>query len=148
MGTPYADVYNMFLAKITESLYVEMEDDEKDIEFLLLLNQAILEFKYPRVDIADKDDEAQEFNVTLTNAEIQIISEAMKLKWLEQQINDEELVKMQFSDRDYSLMSQGAHLFRLITSKQEIERNLKTMQYRYSLVKDRKPDFSGLAGGG
>jgi hypothetical protein len=72
----------------------------------------------------------------------------MKLKWIEQKINDEELIKIQFSDHDYSLMSQAAHLFRLITNQREIELKLKKMQDRYSLVKDRKPDFSGLAGGG
>lgn len=148
MGTPYSIVYGTFLSKIRDSFYSDIDPEQKDIELLALLYQAIPEFKYPKVDLEDKDDTLQEFNVTLTNAEVQIISEAMKLKWIEQKINDEDLIKMQFSDHDYSLSSQGTHLFRLITNQQGIELNLRRMQNRYSLVADRKPDFSGLAGGG
>lgn len=148
MGTPYQIVYDAFFSKIKEGFYSEIDTEEKDIELLALLNQAIPEFKYPKVDLEDRDEEKQEFKVTLTNAEVQIISEVLKLKWLEQKINDEELIKMQFSDHDYSLMSQATHLLRLITNQKEIELNLKRMQNRYSLVADRKPDFSGLAGGG
>ncbi|MFA6711170.1 MAG: hypothetical protein WCS33_00440 [Candidatus Caldatribacteriota bacterium] len=148
MSTPYQIVYDAFFSKIRDSFFLEIIEEEKDIELLSLLNQAIPEFKYPKVDLEDRNETSQQFNETLTNAEVQIISEAMKLKWIEQKINDEELIKMQFSDHDYSLMSQAAHLFRLITNQREIELKLKKMQDRYSLVKDRKPDFSGLAGGG
>lgn len=146
MGTPYSKVYDAFLSKINESFFQSLDEEDRELEFLAYLNQAIPLFFYPKVDLQDKDDTTQEFADSLTLAEIQILSEIMKLKWIEQQIADEELIKMQYSDHDYSLMSQAAHLFRLITLKQEVELNIRRMQHAYTKVKDRKPDFSGLAG--
>jgi len=146
MGTPYKVVYDAFLSKVNDPFFLQLDREEADMEFLAYLDQAIPLFLYPKVDLDDRDNDLQEFSAILTVAEIQIISEIMKLKWVEQQIADEELIKMQYSDHDYSLMSQAAHLFRLITLKQEIEGNVKRMQHVYTKVKDRKPDFSGLAG--
>lgn len=146
MGTPYGTVYDAFLSKVSDPFFADLDPEDRDMEFLAFLNQSIPLFLYPEVDLDDRDDVAQEFEAILTMPEIQIISEIMRLKWVEQKITDEELIKMQYSDHDYSLMSQAAHLFRLITLKQEIELNIKRMQHAYSKVKDRKPDFSGLAG--
>ncbi len=146
MGTPYSVVYNTFLSKIKDSMFLAMEEDEREIELLFLLNQSIPLFLYPKVDLDDKDDVIKEFAANLTNAEVQVLSEIMKLQWIEQRVNDEDLLRQQFSDHDFKLTSQAAHLNSLIDLRKETEGKIKRMQNNYTKVSDREPDFSGLAG--
>ena len=51
MGTPFATVYNRFLGKITDDLYVELtpEDTLKDLKHLL--KEAIPGFEFPRKNL-------------------------------------------------------------------------------------------------
>ena len=53
MGTPFKDIYNRFLGKITDDMYMELtpEDTVKDLQRLLI--NAIPGFEFPRTDIGD-----------------------------------------------------------------------------------------------
>lgn len=146
MTTPYQTIYDAFLAKIRDSIYCIMEEDEREIELLSLLNQAIPLFLYPKINLENKDDQSSLFHEELNNTEIQILAELMKVCWISQKINDEDLIRQQFSDRDYNLTSQASHLRSLILLKSQTEIAAKKMQQDYVKVYNRAPDFSGLAG--
>ncbi len=146
MGTPYVEVYDTFLSGIKDPLYAIMDEDEREIEFLTLLDKSIPRFLYPKVDLDDRSSSTSTFNENLTFQEIQILAELMKREWVNQKINDVALIEQQYSDHDFKLTSQAAHLRVLLTLKANIESDVKDMQHAYSKVKDRKPDFSGLAG--
>ena len=53
MGTPFTEVYNRFLGKITEDMYLELtpEDTIKDLRNLII--DAIPGFEFPRKDLYD-----------------------------------------------------------------------------------------------
>ena len=53
MGTKFAQVYNRFLGKITDDMYVELtpEDTMRDMQHLLI--SAIPEFEFPRKRLDD-----------------------------------------------------------------------------------------------
>ena len=53
MGTLFSAVYNRFLGKITDDLYLELtpEDTVKDLQNLLI--DAIPSFEFPRKDLYD-----------------------------------------------------------------------------------------------
>lgn len=53
MGTPFTEIYNRFLGKITDDMYMELtpEDTVKDLQRLLI--DAIPGFEFPRVAIDD-----------------------------------------------------------------------------------------------
>lgn len=53
MGTPFADVYNRFLGKITDDMYVELtpQDTIRDLRNLLI--DAIPGFEFPRHNLYD-----------------------------------------------------------------------------------------------
>ena len=53
MGTKFAQVYNRFLGKITDDMYVELtpEDTMRDMQHLLI--SAIPEFEFPRQRLDD-----------------------------------------------------------------------------------------------
>ena len=55
MGTKFATVYNRFLGKITDDIYLELtpEDTIKDLQNLLI--DAIPGFEFPRVNLYDYD---------------------------------------------------------------------------------------------
>lgn len=51
MGTPFVDVYNRFLGKITDDMYVELtpQDTIRDLRNLII--DAIPNFEFPRKDL-------------------------------------------------------------------------------------------------
>ena len=53
MGTKFTDIYNRFLGKITDDMYMELtpEDTVKDLQRLLI--DAIPGFEFPRVNLED-----------------------------------------------------------------------------------------------
>lgn len=53
MATSFATVYNYFLGKITDDMYLELtpEDTLKDLQHLLI--EAIPGFEFPRVNLYD-----------------------------------------------------------------------------------------------
>ena len=53
MGTKFATIYNRFLGKITDDMYLELtpEDTIKDLQNLLI--DAIPGFEFPRVNLED-----------------------------------------------------------------------------------------------
>lgn len=57
MATPFAKVYNRFLGKITDDMYVMLtpEDTIKDLRNLLI--DAIPGFEFPRIDLFDYEVE-------------------------------------------------------------------------------------------
>ena len=62
MGTLFASVYNRFLGKITEDMYLELtpEDTIRDLQNLLI--NAIPEFEFPRCNLYDYKIEIAEIN--------------------------------------------------------------------------------------
>lgn len=51
MGTPFVDIYNRFLGKITDDMYVELtpQDTIRDLRNILI--SAIPGFEFPRCDL-------------------------------------------------------------------------------------------------
>ena len=107
MGTSFASVYNRFLGKITDDMYMELtpRDTIKDLQNLLL--DAIPGFEFPRKSLEynilersiDKDsvniqgffienadgegyEDASSFTATLSSEEINILAILMMNSWL------------------------------------------------------------------
>jgi hypothetical protein len=62
MATLFASVYNRFLGKITDDMYMELTpaDTIKDLQNLLI--DAIPGFEFPRVNLQDYEISIQEIN--------------------------------------------------------------------------------------
>ena len=107
MGTLFASVYNRFLGKITDDMYMELtpRDTIKDLQNLLM--DAIPGFEFPRksleynilerpinkdsvniqgflIENADGEgyEDASSFNATLSSEEINILAILMMNSWL------------------------------------------------------------------
>lgn len=81
-STPFSEVYDRFLSKITDDMYMEITEEETKAMLKELLLNAIPWFEFPRVDLTNYSDEG--FNVKLSNEEMNILSIYMILEWINQ----------------------------------------------------------------
>lgn len=145
MSTPFEKVFNSFLSKIEDDLYTSLTVDI-EADLTKLLNGAIVQFDFPKVDVFDKDDVMLQFNVDLSIHEIEILANLMKLEWIKRQLNSVSLLKQMLGDKDFRLTSQANHLKVLIDLKMETEKEINSLVTKYSYTNNRQSLYGGLSG--
>ena len=156
MGTLFASVYNRFLGKITDDMYMELtpRDTIKDLQNLLI--DAIPGFEFPRKSLdyeilerpIDKNstniqgffiedanengyEDASYFIATLNSEEINILAILMMNSWLQRQVTTIENIRMKYSGTDFKMTSQANHLAKLLALLAETQRQSHHMQRLY-----------------
>jgi hypothetical protein len=81
-STPFSAVYDSFLSKITDDMYMEITEAETEALLYELLENAIHWFEFPRVNLGARNE--TEFLVALSNEEINILSTYMIVEWMSQ----------------------------------------------------------------
>ena len=163
--TPFSIVYDSFLSKITDDMYMELTelDTFRMLEDLLIT--AIHKFEFPRVNINDYDTQGMtdegvyqgvesnyekcfsfiydegHFNNKLTMEEINILSTYMIVEWLSQQLASVENTRMKYSGSDFKFTSQANHMAKILAMKKDYEREGFHLQRLY---KRRKADKYGI----
>ena len=153
--TSFSLVYDSFLSKITDDMYLELTelDTFRMLEQLLL--SAIEKFEFPRVNLWDYDvfeavDETTyngvqsnnqdvlaiiynqgHFNTALTHEEINILAVYMIVEWLSQQLASVENTRMKYSGSDFKFTSQANHMQKLLQMKRDYEREGFHLQRLY-----------------
>lgn len=158
MGTKFSAVYNCFLGKITDDMYMELtpEDTLRDLQSLLI--DAIPGFEFPRKNINDymimaaaqaniDDDTIQYiendnscFNIELSQEEIDILAVLMMCNWLQRQVTSIENIRMKYSGSDFKFTSQANHLAKLMALLTSCQ---KQSHHKQRLYKRRKIDNKG-----
>lgn len=148
MGTPFIQVYNRFLGKITDDMYIELtpEDTVRDLRNLLI--DAIPGFEFPRKDLTNYTIENTEnvledtssFAEELTSEEINILAILMMINWTQRQVTSIENTRMKYSGSDFKFTSQANHLSKLLNLLAETQRQSHHMQRLY---KRRRFDKEG-----
>lgn len=139
-NTSFQQVYDSFLSKVTDDMYMELFQDETNALLQPLLLSAIPWFEFPRVDLFDYDLETEEFNNSLSNEEINIVATYMQVEWVGQQLASIENTRMKYSASDFKLTSQASHLDKLIKLKLVTQASGKKLQRIY---KSRTTDADG-----
>lgn len=108
--TKFEEIYNVFLGKITDDMYMEWtkEDTLRDLQGILL--NAIPGFEFPRFNLYDYqtselvyNDETGEvsdasyFTADLTKEEINIFAILMVNEWIQRQMASIENIRMKYS---------------------------------------------------
>ena len=163
--TPFSIVYDSFLSKITDDMYMELT--ELDTFRLLedLLISSIHKFEFPRVNLNDYEilgmtDESTYdgvevngiesviyiyndgyFNNYLNAEEVNILATYMVVEWLSQQLASVENTRMKYSGSDFKFTSQANHMQKILTLKRDYEREGFHLQRLY---KRRKADVNGI----
>ena len=154
-STPFSYIYDSFLSKITDDMYMELTelDTYQLLEELLL--SAIQKFEFPRVDLTEYElvsitdevkytgaESGQEevtailyeggsFTSTLTAEEINILATYMVVEWLGQQLASIENTRMKYSGSDFKFTSQANHMQKLLQLKKDYEREGFHLQRLY-----------------
>lgn len=163
--TPFSIVYDSFLGKITDDMYLEFTELDTFRMLEELLRAAMHKFEFPRFDITDfeenyiddidtyegvesNDEEVTAiiynggcFNTALTPEEINILSTYMIVEWLGQQLASVENTRMKYSGSDFKFTSQANHMSKLLTLKKDYEREGFHLQRLY---KRRLKDENGI----
>ena len=113
MATPYSDIYERALAKITDYDLAFMPDDELQLMLRGWLHSAIAKFRKCASDLSSRDDELATFNVDLVDEEIEILALLMVCEWLEPQINSITLTHQFFGGKEEKFYAQANQLAEL-----------------------------------
>lgn len=156
MGTLFSEVYDAFLNRTTDDMF--MEFNEVDTWRILqdLLVSAIPNFEFPRHDLSDYElfdaidsdvycgvesnhvavpliiYEGGQFANDLTREEIEVLAYYMIVGWIDYQLASVELTRMKFSGSDFKFTSQANHLQKLLLLKKDYEREGFHLQRLYS----------------
>ena len=139
-NTSFSTVYDSFLSKVTDDMYMELFPDETAAILRDLLLNAIPWFEFPKVDVSDYDLEVSAFNMPLTNEEINIIATYMVVEWMSTQLANVDLVRQKYSGDDFKFTSQAAHMNTLLKMKDSYESKGHHLQRLY---KRRSRDKEG-----
>ena len=151
-GTPFADVYESFLSKITDDMYMELTPQDTYKMLQQLLFSALGKFEFPRqeltYDFVEEENEQTEeieyiyfFQNELTREQINIIATYMIVEWIGQQLASVENVRMKYSGSDFKFTSQANHMQKLLQLKKDYQREGFHLQRLY---KRRRKDVNGI----
>ena len=147
-GTKFSTIYNRFLEKITDDMYMELTPEDTVLDLRNLLIDAIPGFEFPRVNLLDYTiieaenalEEESSFAADLSSEEINILAILMMIGWTQRQVTSIENTRMKYSSSDFKFTSQANHLAKLLTLLQETQRQSHHMQRLY---KRRRTDENG-----
>lgn len=139
--TPLSNIYDTFLSKITDDMYMEITVDETYNMLFDLFKSALPWFEFPRFNLYDYNEELASYMIDLTHEEINIIATYMIVEWFGQQLASIELVRMKYSGSDFKFTSQANHMHKLTNLQKEYERKGFHLQRLY---KRRKADANGV----
>lgn len=164
--TPFSKIYDTFLSKITDDMFMELTELDTYRMLQELLIAALPSFEFPRVDIHHGYEESYiedevfycgvesnnevvtasiydggYFTSLLTQEEINILATYMIVEWLGQQLASVENTRMKYSGDDFKFTSQANHMSKILAIKQDYERQGFHLQRLY---KRRKADENGI----
>jgi hypothetical protein len=130
MTTQYSEVYNVFLSKVTDYSFLNLSQLELEDELETYLKTACTKFKVCKNDLKNRNEDTKEFNNTLSDEEINILSTLMVVSYLSPMVLDTKLLKQHMGDKDFKIYSQSSHLKQIMSLRQDI---LSEVNY---LIKD------------
>ena len=155
--TRFSVVYNSFLSKITDDMYLQLTQQDTMKILRQLLISAIPKFQFPRQSLqyamltetttnpetGKKKilDQYQAFINPLTKEQIDVLSTYMVVEWIGQQLASIDNTRMKYSGSDFKFTSQANHMQKLLQMKKDYEREGFHLQRLY---KRRILDLNGV----
>lgn len=148
MATRFTEIYDIFFDKITDDMYIELTeyDTKKDCQSILISAIPLFEFpkkslSYEKIEVNPETFEDDSFfNTDLDIEEKNILAILMLQGWLQRQITSIENTRLKYYGNTFKLTSQANHLQKLLTLKDDVRRDSKSLQRLY---KRRKVDSNG-----
>lgn len=148
MATPYQVIFDKFIKKIKNDTdffnYTGLSDS--DIEEIVnkhlnsLLDRSvdfIYQFGNPDVNLYDKDDALQQFNVDLVNQEIALLADIMYFSYVEEERNKIKTFSITFRSDELNVFSPANERRTVLTMIETLEGSIVNSIQNY-LARDRK----------
>lgn len=154
IGTPFSCIYDSFLSKVTDDMYLELNELDTFRMLQELLASAVQKFEFPRVALDYEEEyvddvttyqgvESDNIEVSatvygggcflnkLTNEEVNIIAVYMVAEWLGQQLASIENTRMKYTGADFKMTSQANHMGKITAVKEKYEKEGFHLQRLY-----------------
>jgi len=131
MATPFEEVYEFFLSKVTDYSFVNFTENELRLEFEKYLRSASIKF-FSAGTRLEKNLTFKEFERDLTDLEIEILSLLMVLEYLNPKIIATENMKQFLATKEYKVYSQANHLSKMLELKNQIKSEVNHLMSQYS----------------
>jgi len=132
MSTPYDNIHNRVLIKISDRDLLSLLPADLEEYLDNLLRSALVKFRTNNVDLSDRNDGAREFNTTLSEIEEEILALFEVVEWLTPQIKSIDILKQNLSTKDYKLASQANHLDKLQALYRESQITAERLRIDYN----------------
>ena len=132
MGTSYDLVFPKFMHEINDFDLTSLNESQMKVENKLTLSKAVTLFKKCK-QVLTRDDATETFTNTLTEEEMWILADYMRKVWLDEKINNGELLKLRLTDKDFKTFSPADQLGTMnkIKTVYDKELKLKVNDYLY-----------------
>lgn len=135
MATSFSDIYNRAIFRFSDYnfLILDINDREDILEKYLYSAQADFQ-NVCRLDLSDIDDDNKQYNITLDDECIEILSLGIAFYWLSSHVLSSEYLKVKLSTKEFSFTSVGSLLGELETLRTSLGKELqrKIIIYSYS----------------
>jgi len=132
LGTSYDLIFPKFMHEINDFDLTSLTEEQMFVENKLTLSKAVTLFKKCKQNLV-RDDITETFTNTLTEEEMWILADYMRKVWLDEKINNGELLKLRLTDKDFKTFSPADQLGTMnkIKSSYDKELKLKVNDYLY-----------------
>ena len=133
MATPYEKLYENLLPKF-RSYEIPLMSVEEVKDYLHdYLIPAISRFHVCRKDLTDRDDVLQQFNIELSDTEIEILSNYLLIEYIDSEyIRVPSLLKVQLPSSDFKVFSPANFLDKLMAMHKTYVKENETLLSRYA----------------
>ena len=134
MATSFNTLYEKCLSKIEDPQLAMLP--EEDLESILhgWLMSAVAKHRMCKNDLSDRDEELKQFNINLTDLEVEILGILMAREWVSSQLLSVTNTLQVFSGKETNYYSQAAHLKELqaLDEKLRLEAQQLSRDYTYT----------------
>jgi hypothetical protein len=140
MATLYSDIYNSFLNRITDyDLPAFSEENRESILHGFMIN-ACSKFKricknVSKIDLSDRDETNKQFNSTLTDEQIDIITTGMIVEWVKPKYYFDENMRNILNTKDYNMAASPVNVLGGVRNTYlQVKKEFESMMNKYSFT--------------
>lgn len=130
MATPFLNLYNRFLSKVSDYSFGNLYDADLDAILIGYLTNATPKFFYCKQDLT-YDATTDTFISDLTLIEQEILANMMVIEWIEPMLNSTVLLKQVMTDSNFNMTSQANQMRSLQQLRDSREREIEKLTIRY-----------------
>lgn len=112
MATPYSTITLKFLNKISDPDLLKIAESLMEEVLFNYMFSACAKFRTSLIDLSDRDEVLEQFNITLTDDIIDILSEGMIAEWLKPSVFSKDNLANFLNHKDLALAASPANILK------------------------------------